>query len=569
MADMTSIIVVGAGPVGMCAALEAASRGIDVTVIEAKSADKPADAKCNTVASRTLEILRRFGIADEVRAAGLPDDYATDVIYSTSLTGPELTRIPLPSRSERALEPFPKGFPDAHWRTPEPFVRVSQLYSNPVIARRMHATPGITVRYDTEVLGYTQDADGVDVKARTQDGAEISLRAKYVIAADGGRSAIRQTMGVRLQGDAELAHMRSTLIRAPGLRKLFDGRRTAWMSWIVNDKVRGVVVAIDGTDTWLLHRSLPEGQRNFETLDLHQSIRDLLGVDATFPYDVIHHEDWVGRRLVASQFRDRRVFLAGDAAHLWVPFAGYGMNAGIADGVNIAWLLANVLQGWADAAMLDAYEAERQPITEQVSRHAMESMLKTIETLGKGTAPKALSSRYNPAGIAMRKVMGAKLYKLNVPQFAPEGLNFGYYYERSPIVAYDGEKAPEYTMGSITPSTVPGCRMPHFWIAPDVSVYDKLGQAYTLLRFDPSVNVEALFAAASDSHMPLEMVDVHYPANDPAFRHALLIVRQDQHVAWRGNTVPANPAALIDLLCGRRADRATTRQRSEQEDLFA
>lgn len=553
MSRPASIIVAGAGPVGMCAAIEAACRGIDVTVLEARSADKPPDAKSYTVASRTMEVFRRFGIADELRAAGLPDDYATDVIYATGLAGPELTRIPLPSRLEREAELFPKGFPDAHWRTPEPFARVSQLHSNPIIARRMHSTPGITVRYDTEVLGYKQDDEGVVVHLRQNDGAETSLRGRYLIAADGGRSAVRQAMGVHLQGDAELARMRSTLIRSTGVTRLFGERRPAWMSWIVNRKVRGVVVAIDGRDTWLLHRQLPSGERNFDALDFHASIRDLLGVDADFQYEVLQHEDWVGRRLVASKFRDRRVFLAGDAAHLWVPFGGYGMNAGIADGVNVAWLLANVLEGWADPAMLDAYEAERLPIAEQVSLHAMQSMLDTIEVLGHGASPAALSSRYNPAGIAKRKEMGAKLYKLNVPQFAPEGLNFGYYYEGSPIIAYGDEKAPGYTMGSITPSTASGCRMPHFWLAPNASIYDRLGPVYTLLRFDPAVKVDSLLAEAARARMPLVHLDLPAQHGDAAFRNALLIVRQDQHVAWHGDEVPADAAALVDLLCGRRS----------------
>jgi len=328
--------------------------------------------------------------------------------------------------------------------------------------------------------------------------------------------------------------------------------------------VKGVVVAIDGQDTWLLHRQLPAGERNFESMDLHGSILDLLGADPGFEYELLNHEDWVGRRLVAERFRDGRVFLAGDAAHLWVPFAGYGMNAGIADGVNIAWLLCNVLQGWADPALLDAYEAERQPITEQVSRLAMQSMVDTMEALGKGTPPPSLSSRYNPAGIAIRKAMGMKLHKLNVPQFAPEGLNFGYYYEGSPIIAYDDGKAPAYTMGSITPSTVPGCRLPHFWLAPEVSVYDRLGPAYTLIRLDPKTRIEPLTDAAAAVGMPLVVLDLTAPQGDPAFQHALLIVRQDQHVAWRGQAVPADPAVLVDRLCGRQpaCGKAGTRSRA-------
>lgn len=560
MSRMASILIAGAGPVGMCAAIEAARRGIDVTVVEAKSAGSRADAKCNTVASRTLEVLRRFGIAEQVRSAGLPDDYPTDVIYTTSIAGPEMTRIALPSRAERRQERFPVGYPDAHWRSPEPFVRVSQIYLNPILDQCLRSTPGITVMDDTSVSGYRQHPDAVDLLLRDAQGQESVISGKFLIAADGGRSVIRQALGVRLQGDAELGHMRSSLIRAPGLKALFGNRRSAWMSWVVNHKVRGVVVAIDGEETWLLHRQLPTGERNFDSMDLHQSIRDLLGVDESFSYELLNHEDWVGRRLVAERFRNGRVFLAGDAAHLWVPFAGYGMNAGIADGVHIAWLLSNVLQGWADPAMLDAYEAERQPITEQVSRLAMQSMVDTMEAIGKGTPPPSLSSRYNPAGIAIRKVMGSKLHKLNVAQFAPEGLNFGYYYQGSPIIEYDDEPAPSYTMGSVTPSTVPGCRLPHFWIKPGESVYDRLGPAYTLIRFDPRLDIKPLVTAAEAARMPLAVLDLMKPEGDAAFRHRLLIVRQDQHVVWRGDGLPQAPAQLVAKLCGHRVVEPT-RQR--------
>ncbi|NVE01259.1 FAD-dependent monooxygenase [Massilia sp. BJB1822] len=554
MNGVSSILVVGAGPVGMCAAIQAARRGIDVIVVEAKAEDAVADAKCNSVASRTLETLRRFGIAEQVRAVGLPDDYPTDVIYTTSITGPEMTRIPMPSRDERRQTPFPAGSPDEGWRSAEPYVRVSQRYSNQVLARLMHATPGITVLYNTEVLGHEQLADEVKVQIRGADGSQSELRARYVIAADGGRSPVRHQLGIKLSGDAELGHMRSSLIHAPGLLALFNGRRPAWMSWVVNHHVKGVVVAIDGKDQWLVHRALPSGVRDFAALDADQSIRDVLGVDADFKYEVLQHEDWIGRRLVADRMRDRRVFLAGDAAHLWVPFAGYGMNAGIADGVSIAWLLSNVLQGWADPAMLDAYEAERQPITEQVSRYAMQSMMDTMEALGRNTPPASLSSRYNPAGLAIRRVMGGRLHKLNVPQFAPAGLNFGYYYDKSPLISYDGTSPPEYDMGSVTHSTVPGCRLPHFWIGPGVSVYDKLGPVYTLLRFDRTLDIEPLVAASAAAGMPLAVLDLPPRDNDAPFTHPLLVVREDQHVVWRGDVVPQDPGALVHLLCGRRVE---------------
>jgi len=541
------IIIVGAGPVGMTAAIEAGRRGKSVIVLERRDVENPAGAKCNSVAARTMETFRSLGIADDVAQAGLPDDFPTDVICATSVTGPELTRLELPSRNERGAP----RFGDSKWRAAEPMVRVSQIYLEPILKRKMLATPGVAAHFKAEVSQVGQDADGVTVNATLADGSVATFTGQYLLGCDGGRSLVRKTIGATLTGDAEIARTRSTLIHAPGLKALWGKRRPAWMSWIVNSQARGIVVAIDGRDTWLVHRPLPEGETEFDAVDFDTSIRAVLGVDGDFDYEVINHEDWIGRRMVADKMRDRRIFIAGDAAHLWVPFAGYGMNAGIADAMNAVWAISNVLDGWAGPAMLDAYEAERHPITEQVSRHAMQSMLDTVEALGKGSVPKAFSSRYNPAGIAMRAVMARKIGPLNAAQFLPEGLNFGYFYDRSPVIVADG-LAPGYSMGAHTPSTVPGCRLPHFLID-GRPVVDLLGPAYTLLRFDPGIDVAPLVKAAGRAGMPLKLVDARMPSGDPAFTHPLMIVRPDQHVAWRGKSIPTDPETLIARLAGRPA----------------
>ena len=309
----TTIVVAGAGPVGMSLAIDAARRGVDVIVLEARQAGEPPSAKCNTVAARTLETFRRLGVSDEVRAAGLPDDYPTDVIYCTAITGYELTRIRQPSRRERGQP----GFIDSDWPTPEPVVRVSQLYLEPILFRRLGREPGARVLNQTVVEGYEQDRDGVTVFCRAADGEAVVVRGRFLVGCDGGRSTVRRIMGVQLQGDAVLGRTRSSLIRAPGLRALFGDRRPVWMSWVSNPRARGTVVAIDGKDVWLVHRSLGGRHRDFADLDFDQSIRDVLGVGPDFTWEVLNHEDWVGRRLVAERFRDGAVFIAGDAAHLW------------------------------------------------------------------------------------------------------------------------------------------------------------------------------------------------------------------------------------------------------------
>jgi 2-polyprenyl-6-methoxyphenol hydroxylase-like FAD-dependent oxidoreductase len=530
----------------MSLAIAAAMRGVDVIVVEPRAAGAPPSTKCNSVSSRTLEIFRQFGVSDAVRAAGLPDDYPTDTLYATSLTGPEITRLRLPSRNERSQP----GFLDSHWATPEPVVRVSQYFLEPILFERMRRAPEITVLNGVRVERYEHTETGVTVHCRADEGGEpVTVKARFLAGCDGGRSTIRKAMGVQLLGDAEIAWTRSTLVKAPHMKALFGKRRPAWMTWTVNHEIRGNVVAIDGRDMWLVHRALPRGCRDFEALHFDRSIRAVLGVGPDFTWDVLHHEDWVGRRLVADRFRDRNVFLAGDAAHIWIPYAGYGMNAGIADGVNLAWVLSAVCNGWAPPAILDAYEAERRPITEQVSQLAMRKVAENVEAIGRGDPPRALAWR-NPVGAAVRAIAAKKLYAVNVPQFAPEGLNFGYFYEGSPIIAYDGEAAPAYSMGEVTPSTVPGCRMPHFWLDGG-SVYDRLGLDYTLVRFDPAADVSALTSAASEAGLPLVLIDAPRQPATGVFRHRLLIVRHDQMVAWRGDDVPADPRALVARLQAR------------------
>jgi hypothetical protein len=152
-------------------------------------------------------------------------------------------------------------------------------------------------------------------------------------------------------------------------------------------------------------------------------------------------------------------------------------------------------------------------------------------------------------GERARRETGRLTYEINVQQYACAGLNFGTYYDRSPIIAYDGAEHPAYTMSSYTPSTVPGCRTPHLWCEDGTSLYDAMGPEFTLLRFDSAVDVAALELAARDRDVPLKVLDVERPAA-VAFDSPLVLSRPDQHVAWRGDRSPADPLALIDRVRG-------------------
>ena len=491
-----------------------------------------------------MERFRRLGVAGEVRAAGLPGDYPHDIAFRTALTGRELARIPIPASRDRYA---PAAGPDTDWATPEPPHRINQTFLEPILLRHAAGLPRVTLLNTTRYESFEQSGDGVTVVVADLDGGRRrSLRGRFLIGADGGRSQVRRQIGATLQGDAVLAQVQSTCIRAPGLYDQMPGRR-AWGYYVFNRRRQGHVYAIDGQDTFLVHNHLTAEEARSGQPDRDWCIRAILGVGDDFAYETVSQEDWVARRLVADRFRDGRVFIAGDAAHLWVPYAGYGMNAGIADVLNLTWSLAAILGGWAGSRMIEAYEAERLPITAQVSKFAMSHAERVSQN--HHDMPADIEDD-TEAGRLSRERFGRQAYDLNVQQFAAAGLNFGYAYHRSPIICYDGEPAPEYTMGSYTPATVPGCRAPHVWLEPGVSLYDRLGPGYSLLRFDRHADVSGLVAAAAAVEMPLQVIDIPRDTAPAEYRHALLVCREDQHVAWRGDEPPPDPAALIDRLRG-------------------
>jgi 2-polyprenyl-6-methoxyphenol hydroxylase-like FAD-dependent oxidoreductase len=540
----TEVLIVGAGPVGLSLAMDLGRRGVGVTLAELRAAGEPPSVRCNHVSARTMEAFRRLGIAAAVRDAGLPADYPNDVVFRTTATGIEMARIPIPCRTERYRA---KDGPDTWWPTPEPPHRINQIYLEPVLFACAAATPGLRILNRTRVCDFEQDEDGVLAIAENLDSNEsCEIRARYVVGCDGAHSDIRHRMGVKLSGDAAVVQVQSTYIHAPDLLGMMPSK--AWAVDCLNSRSWGLVFAIDGRDRWLIHNFLP-------SVDRDRSIREILGVGPSFGFKILGQEDWTGRRMIAYRFRDRHVFLCGDAAHIWVPFAGYGMNAGIADALNLSWMLAGVIKGWANPAILAAYEIERRPITDQVSRYAMATSL--ARTSQRQRSIPVTIEQPGPEGDAIRARIGRESYDINVGQFCCGGLNFGYFYAGSPIIAYDGESAPAYDIYGFRQSTVPGCRTPHLWLRDGRSLYDVLGSDFTLLRFDMEADIDGIIEAAAHRAVPLAVVDVDSSEAADLYSCKLLLSRPDQHVAWRGNKSPENPTTLIDRIRGATADRCT------------
>jgi 2-polyprenyl-6-methoxyphenol hydroxylase-like FAD-dependent oxidoreductase len=537
------VVIVGGGPVGMTLACDLSLRSVKVLLLEKRELGEPPSVRCNHVSARSMESFRRLGLSASLRAAGLPEDYPNDVAFRTTLTGTELGRIRIPCRRDRYTT---RDGEDSWWPTPEPPHRINQIYLEPILAAHLVDLPGVEMLDNCTYVAYEQDEDSVRVEFEDRTGGRHTARAQYLVGCDGGSSSIRKAIGARLNGTPVIQQVQSTLIRCPELLQRMPGER-AWCYYAVNPRRCGTVFAIDGEQLFLVHNHLNPGEEGFDAVNRDWSIRTILSIGDDLRYDVVSKEDWIGRRLVADRFRDRRIFICGDAAHLWVPYAGYGMNAGIADALNLSWLLGAKLAGWASESILDAYEAERRPITAQVSHFAMDHAGKMIRA--RGAVPVGLEED-SREGEALRRRIGEQYYELNVPQFCAAGLNFGYFYDNSPVIVYDNERPPAYSMGSFEPSTAPGCRAPHFWLADGGSLYDALGPWYTLLRFDADADPAPLLDQADRLGVPIKLLDIEPGCAPDDYRHAMVLCRCDQHIAWRGDRLPLDARGLVGVLRG-------------------
>lgn len=537
--ETCQVLIVGAGPVGLVAGLDLAQRGIDVIVLDQRTNFDPLTVRCNHISSRSMEIFRRLGIADEIRAGGFDDDFPHDVSIRLTTTGREMARIKIPSRAGRKAGEQSK---DAGWPTLEPPHRMNQIFLEPILQEKAENTEGLRLHFDQQVTSISDRGDHVLARTRSSNGIEREISSDYLIGCDGGGSLTRKEIGAELQGDAIVQRVQSSFIHAPGLTAMMQAE-PCWGILNFNPRRSGTVYSIDNDDRFLVHNYLRPDEA-FESVDRDSCLRTILGVTDSFQYQLNRNEDWIGRRLVTSEIAKGRVFLAGDSAHIWVPMGGYGMNAGIADAAGLTWLIDAKLKGWGGSGLLAAYPAERLTITTQVSHFAME----TAETMirNRAAVPEEIEDD-TPEGLAAQNWFGTQTRDLNTPQYCCAGLNYGYYYDDSPIIIYDDVQQPSYSMADYTPSTVPGCRFAHIVMEDGTSLYDHLGPGYTLVRTLPR-QATNLIEAAGHLNIPLAIIDI--PASK-LHQHALYLVRPDQHVAWRGQQDPLDPKNILQTLSGR------------------
>jgi hypothetical protein len=398
-------------------------------------------------------------------------------------------------------------------------------------------------------VSFDQDDNLVTITVRhTDTDAEEQIAGAYLVGADGSQSRVRAQIGATMVGTHGLSHNMNMVFRAPGLAEAHS-HGPAIMYWQLNAEAPSLIGPMDDDDRWFfMPTGVPEGTSytEAESIDL---IRRSTGID--MPYELLSCDYWVASRLLADRYRRGRVFLAGDACHLHPPFGGFGMNMGVADGVDLGWKIAGVLQGWGGGALLDSYEAERRFAHEFVMDEAEANhSLKPSELFREGM------NEPTREGERIRHEIGELILDKKRAEFHALGVVLGYCYQDSPIVVDDGTMGRWSRSRDYVPTAIPGCLAPHKWLDDDRSLYDTFGPGFTLLVLsgDHADDIAAAHLEAERTGTPLVAVTLDDAELAALYEAQLALIRPDQHVAWRGDAWPG--AEVLAVATGRAVARA-------------
>jgi 2-polyprenyl-6-methoxyphenol hydroxylase-like FAD-dependent oxidoreductase len=528
----TPVLVVGGGPVGLGMAIELAWRGIDSMLVEQGdgTVDHP---RTGLIAVRTMEMLRRWGLARRIRDAGFPDDYELSMVFCTSLNGHLLAKEPYPAMRDTPTPP----------ETPEKKQRCPQSWMQPVLVEAAQASPRADVRFHHRLEGFAQDDDGVTSQVTDlRDGRALQVRASYLVACDGAASGVRARLGIAMPGRL-LSYSVNVLVRAPGLlgrhrmgpaeRYLFVGPEGTW----------GNLTVVDGRDIWRLTVLGSEEKLDLAAFDAGHWVRRAFGAD-DIEFEVLSVLPWRRSETLAERYAQDRVLLAGDAVHTTSPTGGMGMNTGMQEVLDLGWKLEAALRGWAGPTLLDSYGIERRP----VAARNLQFSTRNFAAWRDVPDPRTICDD-TEEGARVRAETGRRLAQSTRVEWESLGLQIGHRYEGSPICVADGSPPTPDDYSVYVPTSRPGSRAPHAWLRDGRSTLDLFGRGFVLLAFDAGLDTSSIEQAFARRAVPLCVERIDDPRIAALYERPMVLVRPDGHVAWRGDAMP-DPGRIADTVRG-------------------
>ncbi len=542
------VLIVGAGPTGLTLAIDLGKHGVRCTLIEQK--ERPAFLpKMERINARSMEIYRRLGLSQKIRAAGLRPDCPMDVYVMLALNEPPLLHLTYPSveQAQKAVRATNDGTMPL-----EPYQLISQYTLEPLLKSIAETIPAIDVRFGCEFVSLKQDGEGVTAQVKTLGGGTEEIRAKYLVGCDGGASAVRKELGIELSGEGNLLGLRQALYKC---NELFDRLPLASGSGngagrspgkgrhyhVADDKATFLIMQ-DSTKHWTLHSVVDTDD------EMKAQFERTVGVPVK--YEMLSCAPWRQNLLLADRYGEGRVFIAGDAAHLVIPTGGLGMNSGVGDATDLAWKLAAVLKGWGGPGLLKSYEVERRQIGD---RNVGASRYATIGRRKWRGMWRPDIRENSPAGAETRKKLAAMADIEQRKSNEMIGAELGYRYVDSPIIC-NIPGGPEHLFREYHPTTWPGARLPHVWLADGTPVQDKIPDGYAILKLaGTKADASGLQRAIAAHAAPVQVLDVPDQTAREVYGFDLVLLRPDMHVVWRGNAAPEDAAKVAAVATGHAA----------------
>ena len=568
----TDVLIIGSGPAGGAAALLLSTYGVPNIVVTryGSLADTP---RAHITNQRTMEVLRDAGIEKQVLAQATPHDLMGDTAFCSAIAGEELGRL-------RTWHTHPQGRAEHAMASPSSICDMPQHLMEPVLVHNA-VERGTQFRYQTEYLSLTQDEDGVTARVRDRlRGDEYSIRAKYLIGADGGRSKVAQDIGLPLVGQMGVAGSINIVFEAD-LTK-YVAYRPSILYWVlqtgsdVGGIGMGLVRCVRPWNEWLIVWGYDiNGEPPNLTEEYARSIVYKLIGDESIPVKIKQSAAWTVNHVYAEKYHEGRVFCAGDAVHRHPPSNGLGSNTSIQDAYNLAWKLKLVLDGTADPALLETYTAERAPIGKQIVERANRSIGETgriFDALGLTSTNDPEQMRRNmearklptPSAEKQRQQLREAIEFKNY-EFNTHGVELNQRYASSAVVP-DGTPAPVNPRDNelyYAATTWPGAKVPHAWVMrgnTKLSTLDLGGQGrFTLLTgIGGEKWVAAAEAVAAEFGVPVTAVRIGPGADyeDLYGDWALLreisdagcvLTRPDNYICFRSEGLADDP---LDALRG-------------------
>ncbi|MFA4928850.1 MAG: FAD-dependent monooxygenase [Patulibacter sp.] len=551
------VLIVGGGPTGLAAAIELGRHGVPCLLAERHAATRP-HPRASVVNVRSMELCRAWGIAEEVLAHAMPLTPELGVTWTTSLAGREIGRLLLLDDIDRVMK-------EAASSPVIPAICPQDRFE-PLLRERAEREPSVDLRFRTEVVSLVDHGDHARAELVDADGQTQTVRAQWVIAADGARSRLRDDLGIDLEGPADVSQQVNVYFHAD-LGPLVEGRSSVLL-YVANRAFTGFLIALDGRHRWLLNvarelvpSATPEGCAAI--------VAAAIG-DPDVETEIVAAYEWTVTAQVATRYRAGRVLLAGDAAHRFPHTGGFGMNTGIQDAHNLAWKLAAVVRCDAGDGLLDSYDEERRPVGLSncaQSLHNARAIADTgISFAGDGFDLSAVDDD-TPEGQAVRERIVANIPRQR-PHFAFRGQEIGFQYRESSAVVDDGSGPAPYDVETYVPDGRPGVRAPHLWI--DVageqrSTLDLWDGRWAFLGGPDSTGWKQA-AALALADVPFVRFGVDFTADAEQFAayglgdEGALLVRPDGHVAWRARgRAPLDAPDHLRTAIGLILDRPKTR----------